>query len=284
MRSSNCKHYAKKEKKSKASYAKVGSLVFAVVIAISAITIPSTTMIQNVEAITSARNSAFNIGGTETFSNVIVESYSVKKDNVKESNKTEKKESVSAKKQKATVAKETAPVETTAPATTEATVETTVAPTTVAPTTVATQPATTMTVAKSKGLLSVISADPNYTPQHISLTSDQRDILERLVMGEAGTLGYTGCALVAQAVRDSMALSGTTSVESIISEYQYTAPLDRQPNSSAKNAVSYIFDNDGYAVQHRILYFYASNVVSNPWHESQNFIVSYGNVRFFDKW
>ncbi len=276
MRSSNCKHYAKKEKTNK-KYGKAASIVAAVVIAFSAIVIPGTTIIQNVEAVTSVKNTAFSIGGTETFSNVIVESCNAKSD-LEEAEKKETPAKTKSEK-KVSPKKEVMPVQATEAPTVE---ETTVA--SEVPTEVATEAPSTMAVTKSQGLLSIVSADTSYQPQHVSISADQRDKLERLVMGEAGSLGYNGCALVAQAIRDSMVESGTTSVDAIINEYQYTASLSIKPNSAVKKAVSFIFDNDGYAVQHRILYFYASNVVSNPWHESQNFIISYGNVRFFDKW
>ena len=43
-------------------------------------------------------------------------------------------------------------------------------------------------------------------------------------MGEAGTMGYEGCALVAQSIRDAMNLSGNTSIDYIIDEYKYYRP------------------------------------------------------------
>lgn len=130
-------------------------------------------------------------------------------------------------------------------------------------------------------LVSISNPDASYSPKAVSLSSYDRSKLERLVMGEAGSMGYTGCALVAQAVRDAMNRSNTTSIDRIISEYKYYAPTDKEPNSDVKNAVSYIFDQNGSAVQHRLLCFYTG---SSGWHETQNFIISYGNVRFFDLW
>lgn len=130
-------------------------------------------------------------------------------------------------------------------------------------------------------LVDISNPDPSYSPKPVTLSSYDRAKLERLVMGEAGSLGYTGCALVAQAIRDSMNRSGTTSIDTIISEYKYYAPTNKTPNQSVKDAVSYIFDQNGSAVQHRILCFYTGN---SGWHETQNFIVGYGNVRFFDLW
>ena len=128
-------------------------------------------------------------------------------------------------------------------------------------------------------LIGISNPDYSYNPSPVALSSDDRAKLERLVMGEAGSMGYNGCALVAQCIRDAMNRSNTTSIDRIISEYQYYAPTNKEPNQTVKDAVSYIFDQNGSAVQHRILCFYTG---SSNWHETQNFIVGFGNVRFFD--
>lgn len=128
-------------------------------------------------------------------------------------------------------------------------------------------------------LIGISNPDYSYNPSPVALSSYDRAKLERLVMGEAGSMGYNGCALVAQCIRDAMNRSNTTSIDRIISEYQYYAPTNKEPNQTVKDAVSYIFDQNGSAVQHRILCFYTG---SSNWHETQNFIVGCGNVRFFD--
>ena len=130
-------------------------------------------------------------------------------------------------------------------------------------------------------LISVDKPDKNYSPKLVKLSAYDRNKIERLVMGEAGSLGYTGSALVAQAIRDAMNRSNTTSIDTIISSYRYYAPTCKEPNQTVKDAVSYIFDDNGSAVQHRILCF---NNTKGGWHETQKFIVAYGNVRFYDFW
>lgn len=128
-------------------------------------------------------------------------------------------------------------------------------------------------------LIDIQNPDLSYSPSMVVLSDYDRAKLERLVMGEAGSMGFNGCALVAQAIRDAMNRSNTSSIDAIISEYQYYAPTNKQPNQNAKDAVSYIFDQNGSAVQHRVLCFYTG---SSAWHETQEFIVSCGSVRFFD--
>lgn len=128
-------------------------------------------------------------------------------------------------------------------------------------------------------LLDIANPDYSYSPSYVSLSSYDRAKLERLVMGEAGTMGFTGCALVAQSIRDSMNRSNTNSIDQIISEYQYFGDTNIEPNADVLAAVSFIFDQNGAAVQHRVLCFY---IGSSSWHETQNFIVEIGGVRFFD--
>lgn len=128
-------------------------------------------------------------------------------------------------------------------------------------------------------LLSISNPDYSYSPSYVSLSSYDRAKLERLVMGEAGTMGYTGCALVAQAIRDAMNRSGTSSIDRIISEYQYFGSTYIEPNADVKAAVSFIFDQNGSAVQHRVLCFY---IGYSSWHETQTFVTQVGGVRFFD--
>ena len=128
-------------------------------------------------------------------------------------------------------------------------------------------------------LLEIDNPDTNYSPSQVTLSDYDRAKLERLVMGEAGSMGYTGCALVAQAIRDAMNLSGTSSIDEIISDYGYYGSTSIEPNADVKAAVSYIFDENGSAVQHRVLCFY---IGSSAWHETQNFVVELDGVRFFD--
>ena len=71
---------------------------------------------------------------------------------------------------------------------------------------------------------------------------------------------------------------GVNTIE-FISEYGYYGSTSIEPNADVKAAVSYIFDENGPAVQHRVLCFY---IGSSAWHETQNFVVELDGVRFFD--
>lgn len=133
-------------------------------------------------------------------------------------------------------------------------------------------------------LLSIDNPDPNYVSRSVSLSADDRYILERLVMGESGNQGFIGAALVAQTIRDTMIYDGYSSVEQVRTACGYYGSLSIEPNQDVLDAVSYIFDQGGAAVQHQLRYFYAYKICSSPWHESQNHIVTYLDVKFFDRW
>lgn len=253
MRSSNYKHLKTNDSKAKHAQpvnkvkkiSKIGSIVVTSFIVMSAIVIPSISLVQNVAAVSGEQKSTINVGDSGVLSNAIVA----------------ETEPETTKATEPATEKETEP-ETEAPTTEPVTEEETEA----------------VVVEETEP-----QQESSTLGTHIELSDYDRTLLEGLVMGEAGGTGYQGCALVAQAIHDSMIESGTTSVESIASMYKYDASMANSPSSAAKQAVSFIFDSDGRAVDHRILYFYASDMVSSDWHESQVFVTSCGNMRFFDK-
>ena len=103
-------------------------------------------------------------------------------------------------------------------------------------------------------------------------------------MQEFGSGGYTACCIQAQALRDAV-IYEDSDVEDIYHSYQY----DRyycpyEPNQDCYDAIDYIFEQGGLAVPHRILFMYNPYYATSSWHESQNFVVEYGGVRYFDAW
>lgn len=130
-------------------------------------------------------------------------------------------------------------------------------------------------------LLDIDIPDVDYEGTVVELTPEDRELCERLVQGEAGNQGYEGAALVAQAIRDAMVYKGYDSVEQVRACMGYTGSISKEPNKDVKDAVSYIFDDGGYAVRHKVLYFYSYNATKSSWHESQQFIIQYKGHRFF---
>ena len=133
------------------------------------------------------------------------------------------------------------------------------------------------------GLLDITNPDPNYTGQAIKLSEDERWIVERLVMGEAGNQGIEGAALVAQCLRDTLLLEKTDKVSDIRIKYGYTGSLKWTPNQDVIDAVAFIFDQGGYCVKHRVMFFYAPKLCDSKWHESQPLVIHYKDHRFFDR-
>lgn len=133
-------------------------------------------------------------------------------------------------------------------------------------------------------LVAIDNPDPTYECGQVTLCDADRDLLERLCMGEFGSGGFIGAALIAQAVKDAMCFDGYSSVQAIIDAYHYTGRTDIPASDVCKQAVRYIFDENHDAVQHRLLYMYNPYLVQSAFHESQNYILTYGEVRFFDRW
>ena len=260
---------------------KAFSLAIAVSLAAAALIVPTTTLAPGVDAYSDSRVASYSVGDIDKFSAVItnncVETETVPVTNpakaVKEAKaeaKTEKTTTAVKAKAKKTEEKKAAKAEETK----------------------ATEAASQQSSGSGSGndsssdtgytggaLVTGASVDPSYTPTHVSLSAYDRAKTERLVMGEGGVMGFEGCALIAQSIRDAMVRSNTSSIDQIISEYQYFGSTDYEPNQDVKDAVSFIFDNDGVAIQHRVLCFY---IGTSEWHETQTFLYQIGGVRFFD--
>lgn len=132
-------------------------------------------------------------------------------------------------------------------------------------------------------IVAVDYPDRNYSCPHVELTDENRDLLERLCMGEFGSGGFNGAALIAQAVKNDMVTYGYKNVKDVITNLHYTGSTNKKPTKAVKDAVVYVFDMDKDAVQHRILYMYNPKKRVSKFHESQKYICTYKNVRFFDK-
>ena len=125
--------------------------------------------------------------------------------------------------------------------------------------------------------------DQGYKGKVVNIKGKNRDYVERLVMGEAGNQGFVGACLVAQTIRDTMIADNEYDLLTIKRTHAYSGALTIEPCQTVKDAVAYIFDEGGYAVQHSLMYFYAPKLVDSRFHESQEFIVEHGGHRFFDR-
>lgn len=297
LRATNYKHYGSENKtdakvsknsapKSKKRFRAL-SFIFSISLA-AALIVPTTTLAPDVNAFEDSKAASYSIGDIDEFAAAIAENCII------ETTVPLTQEITTVAPTTKKIIKETKPAEEITEAQTEVAAEVKEAPQpetnvncepeekeTVANTEASSESKTETTVPETSGnyLIGISNPDYRYSPSKVTLSSYDRAKLERLVMGEAGSMGYNGCALVAQCIRDAMNRSNTASIDKIISDYKYYAPTNKEPNKNVKDAVSYIFDQNGSAVQHRILCFYTG---TSNWHETQNFIVGCGNVRFFD--
>ena len=116
------------------------------------------------------------------------------------------------------------------------------------------------------------------TPYY-KLTEEERQVVENIVMGEAGAEPYEGQMLVAQCILNACERDNLLPSEVRV-EYKYSG-WNENPNDSVKLAVKEVFDNGVKAIDEPILYFYAPDLCNSSWHESQVFVVEVGGHRFF---
>lgn len=116
----------------------------------------------------------------------------------------------------------------------------------------------------------------------VKLSDKDRDMLERIVTGEFGG-SYVGSCLIAQSIKCAIVY---TSVSAVIKGMGYVGSTANR-SQNAVNAVKYIFDDNNLAVRHRLFYMCTKDYYdSTPgnFHSTQNFILQYENVLFFDRW
>lgn len=111
------------------------------------------------------------------------------------------------------------------------------------------------------------------------LTETERDIVERVVMAEAGGESFEGQMLVAQCILNAAEKLGISPSEAVV-RYKYCKARP-EPTQSVKDAVAAVFDNGEEITSEPILYFYAPARVTSEWHESQVFVIECGGHRFF---
>lgn len=136
---------------------------------------------------------------------------------------------------------------------------------------------------QSSALYEIDNPDPNYHGSVINLTEEDRNVLRGVIMGEAGGEGFVGACILAQTIRDNWLYAGYSSASEVQYGCQYSGWIDGA-NDDVENAITFIFDQGGVAVQHRIRYMYCTSMCYSDWHETQNYILTYGDVRFFDSW
>lgn len=111
-----------------------------------------------------------------------------------------------------------------------------------------------------------------------ALTDAECTIVEMCVMAESGTEPYEGQVAAAQCILNLCEARGERP-EAIISDC--FTPIQVTPTATVKDAVSAVFDKGDVIIEDTPLYFYAPDICVSDWHESQRYIATIGNHRFF---
>lgn len=123
------------------------------------------------------------------------------------------------------------------------------------------------------------TVEPTEPAVRYPLTDAERDIVERVVMAEAGGESFEGQMLVAQCILNAAEKRGVDPSEAVVL-YSYTKSRP-DPTQRVKDAVAAVFDRGETVVDEPILYFYNPALVTSDFHESQIFVIEEGGHRFF---
>lgn len=121
--------------------------------------------------------------------------------------------------------------------------------------------------------------EPTEAPARFYLSASERDVVERVVMAEAGGESFEGQMLVAQCILNAAEKRGVDPSEAVVL-YSYTKSRP-DPTQRVKDAVAAVFDRGETVVDEPILYFYNPALVTSDFHESQIFVIEEGGHRFF---
>ena len=113
------------------------------------------------------------------------------------------------------------------------------------------------------------------------LTAEERNMVERVVMGESGGEEYIGQQAVAQCILNACEITGNRPA-AIIEGLRYTSHRP-EPTQSVKDAVSAVFDDGEKVIKETAIYFYAPELVYSEWHETQQYVCTIGCHKFFER-
>ena len=111
------------------------------------------------------------------------------------------------------------------------------------------------------------------------ITPDERQLIERVVMGEAGNQGTTGQMLVAQCILNACEKDNIRPTKAV-KKYQYAGYCDAVTDE-VRDAVANVFDAGEEITDEPILYFYAFKTTRSAWHERQVLVIEHKDHRFF---
>lgn len=119
------------------------------------------------------------------------------------------------------------------------------------------------------------SKEPRY-----KLTEDERQEIERIVASEGGCCPYEFQALVAQCFLNICELDDLRPLE-VLERGDFWLVYDVEPSETTKQAVSDVFDKGIFPTDEPIRAYYNPKYCSSPWHESQCYVLTCCDCRFF---
>lgn len=132
----------------------------------------------------------------------------------------------------------------------------------------------------------ITKTDIKYNNIYYPVTKEEKYVLYCTVAGEAGNQSFDGKAAVAQCLLNAMKKDGLTANE-VIKVYQYLGWSEELQYSNpeawenCKLAVDAVFDVGFKLTDENILWFYNPDIVYSSFHESQKYVMTIGNHKFF---
>lgn len=130
----------------------------------------------------------------------------------------------------------------------------------------------------------IVTPEPTPTPEPLDewgMTEEERVYVERVVTREAQGESYLGQMAVAQCIRETAEATGMTPYEVVVQDGQYADPAT-YTTESVVEAVAEVLYGGADAVNAPIRYFYAPDVCTSDWHETQlEYACEIGGHRFF---
>jgi hypothetical protein len=122
------------------------------------------------------------------------------------------------------------------------------------------------------------AAEAGYAKRY-DMTDAERWEVASVVTAEAGGEPYAGMMAVAQCILQSCEDDGIRPDEAVVT-YQYTKNRP-EPSAEALEAVQAVFDFGQVVTTEPIKYFYAHKITYSEWHESQEYVITINNHRFY---
>ena len=123
--------------------------------------------------------------------------------------------------------------------------------------------------------------EPEEVEPYFALTTEERELVERVVAAEARGESIECQMAVAQTILDR-AVSREQSITKVCTApYQFAAPYQGEISEKTQDAVRFVFD-DGAKVFDKVTHFYASHLIDPPyWTESKEFKGEINGVSFY---